>query len=136
VDNSDFALKNFQKQGKTVENRGETGSPAPASSASQSCLRGFISRLARTDDISAGWADAPDTIRGRDGFTPDFGRGHYENLSGAISWLTFFAGGAADVRRSQSDWRPNRRERAAATGAALFRVSYRTTPVSTKDIAM
>ena len=38
-------------------------------------------------------------IRGRDGFTRDFGCGRYENLSGAISWLTFFAGGAADVRR-------------------------------------
>src|SRR3984893_8461541 len=44
-------------------------------------------------------------IRGRDGCTRDFGRGRYENLSGAISWLTFFAGGAADVRRSQRDWR-------------------------------
>jgi hypothetical protein len=28
-------------------------------------------------------------IRGRDGCTRDFGRGRYENLSGAISWLTF-----------------------------------------------
>src|ERR1700720_3893315 len=44
-------------------------------------------------------------IRGRDGCTRDFGCGHYENLSGAISWLTFFAGRAADVRRSRSDWR-------------------------------
>src|SRR6202022_3353781 len=44
-------------------------------------------------------------ICGRDGCTRDFGRDRYENLSGAISWLTFFAGGAADVRRSQSDWR-------------------------------
>src|ERR1700730_2060317 len=44
-------------------------------------------------------------IRGRDGFTRDSGRGRYENLSGAISWLTFFAGGAADVRRSRSNWR-------------------------------
>ena len=35
----------------------------------------------------------------------NFGRGGYENLSGAISWLTFFAGGSADVRRSRSDWR-------------------------------
>ena len=35
----------------------------------------------------------------------DFGCGRHENLSGAISWLTFFAGGAADVRRSRSDWR-------------------------------
>jgi hypothetical protein len=37
-------------------------------------------------------------IRGRDGCTRDFGCGRYENLSGAISWLTFFAGEAADVR--------------------------------------
>ena len=44
-------------------------------------------------------------IRGRDGFTRDFGCGRSENLSRAISWLTFFAGGAADVRRSRSDWR-------------------------------
>ena len=44
-------------------------------------------------------------IRGRDGCTRDFGRGRYENLSGAISWLTFFAGRAAHVRRSQRDWR-------------------------------
>src|ERR1700720_4433080 len=42
-------------------------------------------------------------IRGRDGCTRDFGRGRYENLSGAISWLTFFAGGEADVRRRPSD---------------------------------
>ena len=28
-------------------------------------------------------------IRGRDGFTRDFGCGRYENLSGTISWLTF-----------------------------------------------
>ena len=38
-------------------------------------------------------------IRGRDGCTRDLGCGRYENLSGAISWLTFFAGGAADDRR-------------------------------------
>src|SRR6202171_2691862 len=44
-------------------------------------------------------------IRGKDGCTRDFGCDGYENLSGAISWLTFFAGGAADVRRSRSDWR-------------------------------
>src|ERR1019366_5064040 len=44
-------------------------------------------------------------IRGRDGFTRDFGCGRYENLSGAISWLTFFAGGAAEARRRQTDWR-------------------------------
>src|SRR3984893_1944485 len=37
--------------------------------------------------------------------TRDFGRGRYENLSGAISWLTFFAGRAADVRRCRRDWR-------------------------------
>ena len=34
-------------------------------------------------------------IRGGDVCTRDFGCGRYENLSGAISWLTFFAGGAA-----------------------------------------
>jgi hypothetical protein len=28
-------------------------------------------------------------IGGRDGFTRDFGRGRHENLTGAISWLTF-----------------------------------------------
>src|ERR1700719_4428920 len=44
-------------------------------------------------------------IRGRDGCTRDFGGGRHANLSGAISWLTFFAGGAADVRRCGSDWR-------------------------------
>ena len=44
-------------------------------------------------------------IRGRDGCTREFGRGRYENLSGAISWLTFSAGGAAEVRRSRRDWR-------------------------------
>jgi hypothetical protein len=33
-----------------------------------------------------------EAIRRRDGFTRDFGRGGYENLSGAISWFTFFAG--------------------------------------------
>jgi hypothetical protein len=37
-------------------------------------------------------------IRCRDSFTRDFGGGRSENLSRAISWLTFFAGGAADVR--------------------------------------
>jgi hypothetical protein len=42
-------------------------------------------------------------VCGRDGLTRDFGRGRHENLSGAISWLTFFAGGAADARGIQSD---------------------------------
>jgi hypothetical protein len=37
-------------------------------------------------------------IRGRDGFTRDFGCGCHENLSGAISWFTFFAGGAAEAK--------------------------------------
>jgi hypothetical protein len=54
-------------------------------------------------------------IRDRDGFTRDFGCDGYENLSGAISWLTFFAGGAADVRRSRSDWR---RELAESTSCS------------------
>jgi hypothetical protein len=44
-------------------------------------------------------------IRGGDGCTRDFGCGRYENLSGTISWLTFFACGAADVRRSRRYWR-------------------------------
>ena len=44
-------------------------------------------------------------IRGRDGFMRDFGGGRYENLSGAISWLTFFRGGAADVRRMEAGTR-------------------------------
>jgi len=39
-----------------------------------------------------GLGGAPDTICGRDGFTRDFGCSRYENLSGAISWLTFFLG--------------------------------------------
>jgi hypothetical protein len=38
-------------------------------------------------------------ILGRDGCARDFGRGRYENLSGAISWLTFFAGGAVAARK-------------------------------------
>src|SRR3984893_11867854 len=54
-------------------------------------------------------------IRGRDGFARDFGCSRYENLSGAISWLTFFAGGAADVRRCRSDWR---RELAESTSCS------------------
>jgi hypothetical protein len=32
-------------------------------------------------------------IYGRDGFTRDFGCGRHENLSGAISWLTFLRAG-------------------------------------------
>jgi hypothetical protein len=40
-------------------------------------------------------------IRGRDGFTRDFGCGRYKNLSGAISWLTFFAGEASDRRQAK-----------------------------------
>src|ERR1700730_5667422 len=36
-------------------------------------------------------------IRGRDGCTRDLGRGRHENLSGAISWLTFFASGEAEA---------------------------------------
>src|ERR1700730_16393024 len=53
-----------------------------------------------------------EAICGRDGFTRDFGRSGHENPSGAISWLTFFAGGAADVRRSRRD---RRRELAEST---------------------
>src|SRR3984893_10736991 len=59
-------------------------------------------------------------IRGRDGCTRDFGCGRYENLSGAISWLTFFAGGSADVRRSRSDWRRELAEPTKAEELSLF----------------
>jgi hypothetical protein len=48
-------------------------------------------------------------IGGRDGLTRDFGRSRHENLSRAISWLTFFAGGAANARWIQSDWTAPRR---------------------------
>jgi CDP-diacylglycerol pyrophosphatase len=40
-------------------------------------------------------------VCGRDGSTRHFGRGRHKNLSGAISWLTFFAGAAADAARRQ-----------------------------------
>jgi hypothetical protein len=55
-------------------------------------------------------------LRGRDGFTRDFGCDRYENLSSAISWLTFFLG------RSQQ---PTSREakviaREAKVGARKF----------------
>jgi hypothetical protein len=37
-------------------------------------------------------------IPGRDGFTRDFGCACHKNLSGAISWFTFFVGGAAEAK--------------------------------------
>jgi len=37
-------------------------------------------------------------VCGRDGLTRNFGRSRHENLSRAISWLTFFAGRAADAK--------------------------------------
>ena len=47
------------------------------------------------------WVTVPRSkaLPGRDDFRPEFRRGGSENLSGAISWLTFFAGGAANARR-------------------------------------
>src|SRR6516162_5969538 len=36
-------------------------------------------------------------VYGRDGLPRDFGRSRHENLSKAISWLTFLAGGAANA---------------------------------------
>ena len=87
----------------------ETGSRATASSASYYVLDiAYIivflgSLFSRVFSGVTGLAF--NTICGRDGCPRDFGCGGYENLSGAISWLTFFAGGAADVRRSQSVWR-------------------------------
>src|ERR1700720_4268331 len=56
-------------------------------------------------------------IRGRDGFTRDFGHGRYENLSGAISWLTF-------LRAEQLT--PGE-DRAIAHGAKMERGSLRNT---------
>jgi hypothetical protein len=41
-------------------------------------------------------------ICGRDGFTRDFGCGRCENLSGALSWLTFFAGEASGRRQGEA----------------------------------
>src|SRR6202011_4669908 len=88
----------------------ETGSPLTGSSASYYVLDiayiiVFLGSLFSRE--FAGFTGLVfKAIRGRDGFPRDFGRGRYENLSGAISWLTFFAGGAADVRRSQNHrWR-------------------------------
>src|SRR5450759_4291504 len=87
----------------------ETGSPLTGSSASYYVLDiayiiVFLGSLFCRE--FAGFTGlVSKAIRGRDGFTRVFGCGRYENLSGAISWLTFFAGGAADVRRSRSDWR-------------------------------
>jgi hypothetical protein len=40
-------------------------------------------------------------ICSRDGFRDDFGRGRRENLSGAISWLTFFGDGASSRRQAK-----------------------------------
>jgi hypothetical protein len=37
-------------------------------------------------------------VCGRDGSTGHFDRRRHENLSWAISWLTFIAGGAADAK--------------------------------------
>src|ERR1700681_2068465 len=87
----------------------ETGSPLTGSSASYYVLDIAYIIVFPESLFSREFAGVTGlvskAIRGRDGCTRDFGCGRYENLSGAISWLTFFAGRAADVRRSRSDWR-------------------------------
>jgi len=87
----------------------ETGSPLTGSSASYYVLDIAYIIVFLGSLFSREFAGVTGlvfkAIRGRDGCTRDFGRGRYENLSGAISWLTFFAGRAAHVRRSQRDWR-------------------------------
>src|ERR1700730_13017430 len=50
-------------------------------------------------------------IRGRVCFTRDFGCAGYENLLGAISWLTFLAGGAADSGDAEAIGGVNSRNR-------------------------
>jgi hypothetical protein len=40
-------------------------------------------------------------IRGRDGFRGDFGCGRHENLSGALSWLTFSRAEPASRRQAK-----------------------------------
>ena len=91
------------------EFRAETGSPLTVSSASYYVLDIAYIIVFLGSLFSREFAGVTGlvfkAIRGRDGCTRDFGRGRYENLSGAISWLTFFAGRAAHVRRSQRDWR-------------------------------
>jgi hypothetical protein len=44
-------------------------------------------------------------VCGRDGLTRHFGRSRHKNLSGAISWLTFFAGEAADAEALEPNTR-------------------------------
>src|SRR6202035_1892249 len=87
----------------------ETGSPLTGSSASYYVLDIAYIIVFLGSLFSREFAGVTGlvfkAIRGRDGCTRDFSRGRYENLSGAISWLTFFAGRAAHVRRSQRDWR-------------------------------
>src|ERR1700719_1391426 len=85
----------------------ETGSPLTGSSASYyvpdiAYIIVFLGSLF-SREFKGVTGLVSKAIRGRDGCTRDFGRGRYENLSGTISWLTFFAGGAADVRRSRRE---------------------------------
>ena len=92
---------------KSREFRPETGSQVTGSSASYYVLDVAYIIVFLGSLFSREFAGVTGlvfkAIRGRDGCTRDFGRGRYENLSGAISWLTFFAGGAADERRRPSD---------------------------------
>jgi hypothetical protein len=91
------------------EFRAETGSPLTGSSASYyvfdiASVFVFPGRLFSREFAGSIGLEFK-AICGRDGCTRDFGCGRYENLSGALSWLTLLAGRAADVRRSQSVWR-------------------------------
>ena len=86
----------------------ETGSPLTVSSASYyvphiAYVIVFLGSLV-SREFAGVTGLVSKAIRGRDGCTRDLGCGRYENLSGAISWLTFFAGGAADV--GSSEYRP------------------------------
>src|ERR1700730_15469046 len=79
----------------------ETGSPLTGSSASYYVLDVAYIIVSPGSLFSREFAGATGlvfkAIRGGDVCTRDFGCGRYENLSGAISWLTFFASGEADV---------------------------------------
>src|ERR1700736_3521232 len=99
----------------------ETGSPLTGSSASYYVLDTAYIIVFLGSLFSREFAGVTGlvfkAIRGRDGFTRDFGRGRHENLSGAISWLTF-------LRAEQLT--PGE-DRAIAHGAKMERGSLRNT---------
>ena len=81
---------------KSREFRPETGSQVTGSSASYYVLDVAYIIVFLGSPFSREFAGFTGlvfkAIRGRDGFTRYFGPSRHENLSGAISWLTFFAG--------------------------------------------